>query len=347
MTDSILPQHTEENPGSAFCRQFPRIRRYQFQFTLRDAAQLPAYTGSSWRGLLGHGLRRAVCVMRDTECAHCLLAGGCAHAFIFESLAGGRNAGKGPDHIPPPYILHLGLQDRQSYSKGDSLCLEIRLIGKANDYLPYLIHAFYLAGELGIGRDKARFDVTKVKAATIDSLGWETVYSQGGQVTDLPATTGATIPSPATASRITLTTPLRVKHHGHFLNPNTFDSQHLFNSLARRLAEMNAHYGHAEPSISWRELLAQQKPPQATESRLQWHEWTRYSSRQKSKMQMGGIIGHIDFQPRALQPWMQLLWLWQWLHLGKSSSMGLGAYELNGNLAKTDKTAKKGQTASA
>jgi hypothetical protein len=46
---------------------------FQFRFACEHPDGLPPYPGSAWRGALGWSLKRAVCVVRNTECPDCLL----------------------------------------------------------------------------------------------------------------------------------------------------------------------------------------------------------------------------------------------------------------------------------
>jgi CRISPR/Cas system endoribonuclease Cas6 (RAMP superfamily) len=63
---------------------------------------------------------------------------------------------------------------------------------------------------------------------------------------------------------------------------------------------------------------------------VEWQDWTRYSSRQRTRMQMGGIVGSAELDTAGMdsEGWAGL-WLGQWLHIGKQTSMGLGHYRLS------------------
>ena len=61
---------------------------------------------------------------------------------------------------------------------------------------------------------------------------------------------------------------------------------------------------------------------------MEWREWTRYSSRQQERLQMGGLVGEAEIEGRDLEPFWPYLWLGQWTHAGKGTSMGLGRYRI-------------------
>jgi hypothetical protein len=82
-------------------------------------------------------------------------------------------------------------------------------------------------------------------------------------------------------------------------------------------------------------LLTHAETLHADHRALHWKDWTRYSSRQKQEMTLGGVVGpwvlHGDLFP--LMPWLEL---GQWLHLGKNATMGMGAYQLEFHSADAD-----------
>lgn len=75
-------------------------------------------------------------------------------------------------------------------------------------------------------------------------------------------------------------------------------------------------------------LTKQAAASHCTDIRLQWHDWTRYSSRQQTEMNMGGLIGRFSLNLQDNEAFWPYLWLGQWTHAGKATSMGLGAYTI-------------------
>ncbi|NIR27856.1 MAG: CRISPR system precrRNA processing endoribonuclease RAMP protein Cas6 [Gammaproteobacteria bacterium] len=67
------------------------------------------------------------------------------------------------------------------------------------------------------------------------------------------------------------------------------------------------------------------------EKHLEWCDWSRHSTRQKARMQMGGLTGEIMVcldgceEASALWPFLRLGAL---VHAGKGATMGLGRYDL-------------------
>ncbi len=61
------------------------IGNYKFKLQLEDDAELPLYKGSTFRGVLGHALKRTVCALKHQECRVCILRSNCTYAMVFET----------------------------------------------------------------------------------------------------------------------------------------------------------------------------------------------------------------------------------------------------------------------
>jgi valyl-tRNA synthetase len=62
-------------------------------------------------------------------------------------------------------------------------------------------------------------------------------------------------------------------------------------------------------------------------SNLRWKDWTRYSSRQDRRMKLGGVVGNIVFG-RGAHRFINLIRAGEALHLGKSTTFGLGKIKI-------------------
>ncbi|RMD69730.1 MAG: CRISPR system precrRNA processing endoribonuclease RAMP protein Cas6 [Gammaproteobacteria bacterium] len=101
----------------------------------------------------------------------------------------------------------------------------------------------------------------------------------------------------------------------------------LFRALIRRLSLLAHFHGDTPWEPDFKALVQEAKVVAPLSSDLAWREWTRYSSRQRTAMQMGGVTGTCTFDalPQAL--W-EPLWQGQWFHAGKSAVMGFGHYRI-------------------
>jgi len=57
-----------------------------------------------------------------------------------------------------------------------------------------------------------------------------------------------------------------------------------------------------------------------------WRSWKRYSTRQRTKQDMSGLVGRL-WLASADRRARRLIWLAQQVHIGKNVTLGLGAYE--------------------
>ena len=102
----------------------------------------------------------------------------------------------------------------------------------------------------------------------------------------------------------------------------------LFGALLRRISMLTYFHTDTPLETSFAGLVELASQIDWISTRLLWKDWTRYSSRQKTTMEMGGIMGEASFRLGANSPLWPYLWLGQWVHAGKGTSMGLGKYSI-------------------
>jgi hypothetical protein len=129
-------------------------------------------------------------------------------------------------------------------------------------------------------------------------------------------------PVPA-AVRLRLVTPLRIKRDGHFLGARDMTVGDLVQALYRRLRALATLQG-GDRAFDPRHLPSDPAALGWHPVWLRWHDWPRYSSRQDTLMQFGGLIREIDLDGPALPALWPALWLGQWTHVGKGTAFGLG-----------------------
>ncbi|NEV64426.1 CRISPR system precrRNA processing endoribonuclease RAMP protein Cas6 [Thiorhodococcus minor] len=308
---------------------FPQIARFRFHFEAQEPIRLPDYPGSAWRGLLGHGLRRTACVTRQRTCDGCLLAQQCVYSTLFETPAPPHHAQSGYTAMPHPFVLDIDPTAPRRLAPGDAFALGIHLIGAAISQAPYLIHALGVAGQRGFGREGGRFALTGVsRERTLGADHWDQVYTVEGGVYRAHEMAPLSPPPAPSAVRLRLITPLRIKRDGHFLGARDLASGDLIRALYRRLRTLASLQGGDPTTFDLHTLPADPKDLGWQPRWLRWHEWTRYSSRQDTLMQLGGLIGEIDLGGPALTALWPALWLGQWTHVGKGTAFGLGGYRL-------------------
>jgi len=299
------------------------ISLFQFKFRFEGNSQLPAYAGSAWRGAFGSALKQTVCVVKDTPCQHCMLKDSCAYPYIFETPP--------PPHsekmckytaAPHPFVIKARLEKQHNSNEYQ---LGIILFGRSYRYLPYIIHAFDKAGKHGLGGKRQRFQLEQVNQLQAGQAP-QLIYQDGKL---LQAALSETIAIPDCPSELTirLDTPLRIKQDGQNCNEQRLTFAAFFGSLLRRQSMLTYFHTDQPLETDFAGLMAEARAVDISGRQLGWHDWTRYSSRQQTQMNMGGLLGSFSLSG-DLQHFWPYLWLGQWTHTGKGTSMGLGAYTI-------------------
>ena len=302
------------------------ISEFTLQFSTDQPSTLPRFPGSAWRGALGHALKRTVCVVRDTPCPDCMLYRTCAFPYVFETPPPvGSEKMRRYTAAPHPLVIAVdGPSDSASFQLG------LTLFGKGHTYLPYLIHALSQAGENGIGHARQRFRMAEVRQRNL--LGsvqdaWESIHTPGQPLAVLPAQSPPCPPAPGLV-RVDFNTPLRLRRQDHLVTPNTFRFSDLFSALLRRISMLTYFHTETPLETDFAGLKRLSETIEITHANLHWWDWTRYSTRQKTEMQMGGLLGSFQVDSVQLGELWPYLWLGQWTHAGKAATMGLGRYRL-------------------
>jgi hypothetical protein len=123
-------------------------------------------------------------------------------------------------------------------------------------------------------------------------------------------------------------TPFRSKEHGRLVTPAMFEARHLLGNLIRRVSLLSYFHTDRPLETDFRALKHVARSVSIVERDLAWSDWTRWSGRQRTTMQMGGLVGTIRLDLRSADAVWPYLWLGQWLHAGKGCTMGLGALRL-------------------
>lgn len=305
------------------------LAQYRFCFKAESDILLPAYSGSSWRGLFGHQLKRTVCVTREKNCKECLLWRSCVYTYLFETppAADALMMKKYPA-APHPYIIQPNPQQKRQIAKGEALHFDLTLIGKANQHLPYIIHTYQQAGKSGIGAQRGKFSLSHIMQKQAEDE-WQTIYTDQGKLQALSPQTPI-IPQPdATDISLKLHTPCRIRIKNHYIHAEEFEFKHLFGNLLRRLSSLSYFHNNKELQLDYALLVEKAQQVSFSNAQLHWQDWIRYSSRQQSKLQMGGVVGEVQLKAKQIEDFWEILYLGQYLNIGKGSVMGLGHYSLD------------------
>lgn len=301
------------------------LSEFRFDFTADGPLCLPAYAGSAWRGAFGHALKKTVCVVKNTACADCMLKASCAYSYIFETPPpAGTEKMRKYDNIPHPFVINPQLVSNRD---SDHYTLNVTVFGNALRYFPYLLHAFEKAGKLGVGGKQQLFQLQQVRS--IGEQGRGSIVYQGETLRPLSPPQPVSCPELPENIEIVLRTPLRIKQQGKNIHQSRLQFAPFFGSLLRRISMLTYFHTDTPLQTDFAALMRQAEGIALQQPQLRWYDWTRYSSRQQTEMNMGGLLGRFSLPRDGIEPFWPYLWLGQWTHAGKGTSMGMGAYIIN------------------
>ncbi len=277
------------------------------------------------RTVLGAQLKRVSCVQRQLSCDNCMLAQTCAYSVLFESplpvdnpVLEGRNRGY------HPFILTHGavLNNSTEYE------FALTLVGKGIQYFPFIIFAFQQAGKEGVFSSKIPYEISILKDCAND----ESLFGKKLKIPTKQQFYYDLDKSPvASTAKVFFDTPARIKQKGHY--STEFDALTLFVTLHRRITSLISLYADDPlPSHSQTSNEYHLDPEiRITTRHLIWKDISRFSHRQNTGMELGGVLGSIELSGPLRRQELSLLEAGNLFHVGKNTGFGLGkmSYEIH------------------
>jgi hypothetical protein len=286
---------------------------YRLRFVARSSGSIPEWAGSTWRGAFGRALKQSVCVTGIKDCAPCPLFERCTHAGIFETPP---TAGQGKmrkyTSAPRPYVLLPGPGGQ--IETGEHLDLEVRLFGSANDHRELVTRALERAAWKGLGKARVSLELH----GEVES-----------QINTLDTTPGKDLRVSGNDLVIRLLTPLRMRIRDHYVGPAELTFGDFFSVLLRRLSMLCTFHEKRPFEVDFKGLVEQARNTDWRRADLELVRLKRYSSRQKSRVDMSGLTGTLGLAAGDAEPFLPWLWLGQHTLLGRGCVMGLGRYKMD------------------
>lgn len=316
------------------------LARFRVTATTLEPTALPWYKGSTLRGAFGRAFRKVCCRPGREDCPDCLLRSTCPYARVFES-----GPPEGTDRfqyraVPRPFVIEPPLETKVVHQPGDRLEFHLVLVGEAVGYLPYFVVALQEMGAAGVGYRLGGSGRGRLRLEGLDAVrpGGQTepVYRSGdnlirGGLWAHPAPAWWEEAGPGVRSgRLSL----RFLTMTRLVSEERLQSQPEFpllvRSLLRRVSVLAQCYCGHGLEIDYRAVVAAAEQVGLARDRTRWVDWTRYSARQQTAMQLGGIVGEADYEgpPEVLLAMWPLVALGVQLHVGKQPTFGLGRYEV-------------------
>jgi len=302
------------------------VAKYKFTITCRENLYLPPYKGSTLRGGFGSVFRRICCVNKKaSSCNICPLKEKCVYAYVFETSPPENSERlKKITEIPRPFVIEPPLKSKCKYFSGEDIDFGLVLIGRAIGYLPYFIFTFRELGEVGIGKERGKFLLSKVES------NGKLIYSCKDDTVKKVDAIFKPEPVSLNGSLITLNflTPTRLKFEQDLVaNP---EFHYIIRALLHRISALSYFHCGQELALDYRRLIAESEKVKIKKENTEWVDWERYSSRQQTRMKLGGFIGSVTYNG-DLSEFHELLALGEYVHIGKGCTFGLGKYEIMGS----------------
>ncbi len=297
---------------SAPVGQYPvlTVGRYRLALAARSAGRLSDWTGSAWRGAFGRALKQAVCLTDMKHCPPCPLFDRCIHARIFETAPpAGQAKMRKYTTAPRPYVL---LPDKGgAVEKGDRIDIEVRLFGEANQHHELVLGALERAAWKGLGKS---------------DISLEPLKRSDPEIRTLNTAPGKDLPPAKGDLELRLLTPLRLRIQDRYVGPDELNFGDFFSVLLRRLSMLCTFHEQQPFAADFRSLVTEARAIAWQDASLRLVPLKRFSSRQKTAIDMSGLVGRLSLSAASAARFRPWLWLGQYTLLGRGCVMGLGHY---------------------
>ncbi len=303
-----------------------KFSTFLFNITPEDEIILNRFVGTTIRGGLGYSFKKVVCIFKDkTKCSDCILSNECSYSILFESKLQNSTATLKTSNIPRPYIIDIANNHKKTvYNKNEYLPLQLTLIGNAIKYLPYFFLSLQTLGQTGFGYQRKNFTIESILQKYPEQKELYKIEDNFLIRPDI-GVFREHWDKPANEITIKFITPTRIKHNGKLISIIEF--HHLIRSLVHRITFLAEHWCDTKLEYDWNDLIEKSESITIEKCNTRWVELERYSTRQKTTMKLGGIVGEITYKGN-LENFYPLITLGSHLHTGKNTTFGLGKYEI-------------------
>ncbi len=304
---------------------FPLVK-LRLTFRALQDMNFPAYSGSALRGIFGKSLRRVSCLAKKDTCADCAAAMTCPYAAIFEN---GYTAVSKGEEMTNPYVIEPMAIGCKNIAQGDCFSFHHLLFGTAVEKLSYVLLAWSKASNMGFTKERTQARLIHVHQVFAD--GSETLLYDFENEDAETAVVDPDFSLPdereTAAIRVRLQTPLRIQHQGHPVSQENLTARDFLIALIRRQQKLTKQHIFDFPVIDFAALCPAIETAVLADAGLHWFDWARYSSRQKTKIALGGIMGEFTLKGNLTKLYPYLV-MGKYFHIGKSAVLGMGKYDL-------------------
>jgi hypothetical protein len=345
------------NAGGASAASTLTLSHLRFHLVPGQPLHLPAFNkGNSLRGGFGGAFRKLVCVDMHWECADCSLRYTCPYTKVFNPfIPPDAPQFSGNQNIPRPFIFKPPLSEQTHYAAGEPLVFDLVLVGTAIDYLPYFVVAFRELGVTGFGVNRACVRLDRVESIDSDETP-TTVYEASTNLVrpapplafDVPSTEAFRPATSTPSGQVLFSQGAREPKQLtlEFLTPTTLKSgstagragetvrrpafHHLIKRLRDRVNALSTFYGEGPLPMDFKAFGKAAERVETSADRTRWVERSRVARRRNVTHDLSGFVGALTVRG-DLAPFLPLLQLGEYVHVGKNAVFGNGWFVIRDN----------------
>lgn len=290
--------------------------KVKFTISFNKQCTLNINKNSAIRGILGHSLMDCNCILDDKNrnCGACIFSNTCIASILMNKKISKNGEFLGNNGITP-FIIDCENKAIE-FNEFDELEFFITIFEDSIVLTPYIIYALQFAGlTRGIGGET--FNLISVESIDGEKIfDGKRLYKENIKILKLDNYIKERLSKINEINSIKFITPLRFKRNGRL--GRNIDFEQVIELINRRLESLYKLTGEEFLPVKYDKKIN-------AKVNVIWKEQERYSNRQKQKMSLGGLIGemYLEFMPYNYK---ELLVVGELIHIGKSTSLGLGKY---------------------
>lgn len=292
-------------------------KKFNFELSLHDETAVSRFPAATIRGGFGITLRKLVCPTIDVQCSGCLLRHSCVYCYLFETTPHPASPRlKQYKTLPHPFTLWCD-------QSGSTLKIELVLIGKAVQYLPYFIYTLKKLGQQGLGRERITYTLLKVAAGEL------VVYRDGCDDVSMTFSTdyiecrsGEDLQGSCT---LDFYTPVLLRKDGRFVKG--YDNYSFFSTLLRRITSLYTIHCDGDNFDDCKPLLNRWTSEITATPAMKLIQNRRFSTRQNRHIDYDGFTGTVALTGN-IGLFMPFLKTGELLAVGKNTAFGFGRYRI-------------------
>ena len=302
------------------------LARYRLDFRAHDQIALLPFQGAVWRSAFGLALRS----LSDRAATAGPAADAELYRYFFETPPPpDATKMRRYDAAPHPYVIAAEPNfEPRSFQPGETLTIELTLIGRGNDAASAIFAAFAAAAASGLGKSRGRAILTDVHSIWRSPEPDRRLATLADGSLAPAAAESPAIPPMPDAVEVSLISPLRLTLDNKLVGPANFRPGDLLRALLRRVSMLMSFHTGADLEADFRALTDLANQARMAEAELSLAAQQRWSTNKADLIKMDGLLGGFLLDLRRLDPLWPYLWLGQWVHAGKGTVMGLGAIHL-------------------